>query len=149
MKISELLPVGAIVSHLQARDKKQAIKQLASYASTLCNLTEKEIFSAVAEREKMGCTGMGSGVCIPHGRFAKLDKLLVVFARLDNPIDFGATDGRKVDLIFLLLTPLEADTEHLKALSVISKILRDKQLCENLRKADDADSLYKLLMVDL
>lgn len=145
MNIAQLLPVDAIIPHLRAGDKKQVLQRLASHAATLCHLSEKEILSVLVERENIGCTGMGNGVCIPHGRFDSLDKIHIVFARLDKAIDFGAADGKKVDLIFMLLTPSSADTEHLKALAIISKILRDKKLCENLRATDDIAKLHELL----
>jgi PTS system nitrogen regulatory IIA component len=88
---------------------------------------------------------MGNGVCIPHGRFAALDSIYVIFARLDKPIEFGAADGKKVDLVFLLLTPLSANTEHLKTLATISRLLRDKELCKALRATDNAEELHRLL----
>ncbi len=148
MNISSLLPVNAIIPHLQAYDKEQVLRRLSAHAETLCPLFEHEIFSVLVEREHLGCTGMGNGVCIPHGRFDSLKSIYVVFARLDKAIDFGAADGKKVDLVFLLLTPSTADTEHLKALSVISKLLRDKKLCNKLRAAGDAAELHSLIIAE-
>lgn len=146
MQLLPLLPVGAVLPHLQARDKKQALKLLAAHAEIITPLNEKEVFLALIEREHVGCTGMGHGVSIPHGRFEGLDKPYAIFAHLETPIDFGAADGKKVDLIFLLLTPASANTEHLKALALASKILRDKKLCEQLRTCDDAIALHALLV---
>jgi len=148
MQLGSILPLEAVVAHLSARDKKQALKHLAAYASTLTGLSEREIFSVLQEREHLGCTGMGNGVCIPHGRFDNLKELHAVFARVDHPIDFGAADGRPVDLIFLLLTPSTANIEHIKAIATISRLLRDKQLCESLRKAKDAGSLHMILTAE-
>lgn len=145
MNISSLLPLGAIMPHLQAVDKEQVLKKLSAHAETICTLFANEIFSVLVEREHLGCTGMGNGVCIPHGRFEQLNSIHVVFARLDKAIDFGAADGKKVDLVFLLLTPSSTDTEHLKAIAVISKLLRDKKLCKQLREANDARELLDLL----
>lgn len=133
---------------MQARDKKQVLKLLAAHAAPLCQLPEKEIFSTLAEREQVSCTGMGNGVCIPHGRFDSLDSIHVIFARLDKPIEFGAVDGKKVDLVFLLLTPSSANTEHLKALATISRLLRDKELCKALRATDNVEELHRLLTCD-
>ena len=93
----------------------------------------------------MGCTGMGNGVCIPHGRFAGLDSPIAILATLPRPIEFGAVDGKPVDVIFMLLTPDSANTEHLKALATISRILRDKDLCQSLRMTDDAATIHALL----
>ena len=145
MHIASILPPDAVVADLPSRDKKQALKALAAQASRLTDLSEREIFSVLMEREHIGCTGMGNGVCIPHGRFASLKSLQAVFATVERPIEFGAADGRPVDLIFLLLSPTSANTDHIKALATISRLLRDKQLCESLRKAHDAKTLHTLL----
>ena len=145
MHIASILPPEAVIAHLSARDKKQALKMLSAKAAELTGLSEREIYSVLLEREHIGCTGMGSGVCIPHGRFEKLKSLQAVFASVIKPIEFGAADGRPVDLIFLLISPIAANTEHIKALATISRVLRDKALCESLRKATDAKTLHKLL----
>ena len=145
MHIASLLPPEAVVASLSARDKKQALKLLSAHASNLSGLSEREIYAVLLEREQVGCTGMGSGVCIPHGRFTNLTKLHAIFARLEKPIDFGAADGKPVDLLFLLLSPALANTDHIKALAIISRQLRDKVLCEALRKAPDAKTIYHLL----
>lgn len=145
MHIATILPPEAVLAKFAARDKKHALRQLASHAATLCRLPEKEIYAVLLERENIGCTGMGNGVCIPHGRFTELTRLHAVFAQLEKPILFGAADGRPVDLLFLLLSPMEAHTEHMKALASISRILRDRQLCEGLRQAADSAALHALL----
>ncbi len=145
MKLVTLLPKEAVFAHFAARDKKQALKQMAAKAADLCGLGEREIYSTLAEREQRGSTCMGGGVCIPHGRFEDLEKSYALFAHLSKPVDFDAPDARPVDLMFLLLTPESNNTDHLKALSLISKLLRNKVLCQNLRKAESADSLYALL----
>ena len=145
MQLSTILPLEAVISDLHARDKKQVLKRLAAHATEFLNINEREIFSVLQEREQMGCTGMGNGVCIPHGRFDDMEQLHAVFARLDTPIDFNAADGKPVDLVFLLLTPSSANTEHIKAIASVSRILRDKAVCEALRKAPDARALHGLL----
>lgn len=145
MHIGTILPPEAVLAKFSARDKKNALRQLAAYAAKLCHLPEKGIYAVLLERENIGCTGMGHGVCIPHGRFSELTKLHAVFAQLEKPLVFGAADGKPVDLLFLLLSPMEAHTEHMKALASISRILRDRQLCEALRQAPDAASLHALL----
>lgn len=150
MHLGSILPPEAVIAHLAARDKKQVLKQLAAYASTLTGLSEREIYSVLQQREQLSCTGMGGGVCIPHGRFDKLSGIHAAFVRLDKPVDFGAADGRPVDLVFLLMTPSSADTnnEHIKAIATISRLLRDKALCEALRKAKDAAAMHALLTVE-
>lgn len=145
MQLSSILPPEAVVAQASARDKKQVLKQLAVYASAITPLSEREIYSVLQEREQLGCTGMGNGVCIPHGRFDHLTEVHAMFVQLEKPVDFNAADGKPVDLLFLLLTPTTANTEHIKALATISRILRDKVLCEGLRKARDARTLHDLL----
>ena len=148
MKMLSLLSLDAVFPAMEARDKKHAFKMLAARAAALSGLAEKEIYNVLLDREHMGCTGMGNGVSIPHGRFEKLEAPLALFARLAHPVEFGAADGKRVDLVFLLLTPSGANTEHIKALAVISRILRDKQLCENIRNTQDAREVHHLLTAD-
>jgi PTS system nitrogen regulatory IIA component len=145
MKLEVLLSKEAVFAGLQARDRKQALKQLAASASAICGVGEREIYSTLVEREGRGSTCMGGGVCIPHGRFEHMDKPCALFAKLDTPIDYDAPDGRQVDLMFLLLTPVDASTDHLKSLALISRLLRNKPLCENLRKTSDSATLYAYL----
>ena len=145
MQLSSILSPEAVIARVSARDKKQVLKLLAAHAARLTPLSEREIYSVLQEREQLGCTGMGNGVCIPHGRFDKLNKVQSFFAQMDTPIDFNAADGKPVDLVFLLLTPASANTEHIKAIATISRLLRDKILCEALRKAKDAKTLHELL----
>jgi PTS system nitrogen regulatory IIA component len=146
MHIATILPPGAVFARILARDRKQLLKILAADAAKLTRLSEREIFSVLMEREQSGSTAMGNGVCIPHGRFASLMGLHAAFATLEKPVEFGAADGRPVDLVFLLLSPTAANIEHIKALASISRLLRDKQLCESLRKAPDAKTLHSLLI---
>ncbi|MCE2927822.1 MAG: PTS sugar transporter subunit IIA [Rickettsiales bacterium] len=146
MELAALLPKDAVLARVDFRDKKQALKQLASFAAKRANLPEREIYQVLMAREHLGCTGMGGGVCIPHGRFEDLGAIQAVLATLEEPIDFGAADGRPVDIICLLLTPGEANTEHLKALAILSRLLRDKELCAKLRAAKDSLSAYQVLV---
>ena len=129
MHLSTILPPEAVIAQLTARDKKQVLRLLANLAVPFTPLSEREIFSVLQEREQLGCTGMGNGVCIPHGRFNDLKEMHALFVQLEHPIDFNAADGEPVDLVFLLLTPTSANTEHIKAIATISRILRDKVLC--------------------
>lgn len=146
MKLSTLLTPQAVIAQLNAADKKQALKLLAAKAAEITALPEREVYTVLLEREHVGCTGIGSGACIPHGRFENLVGLHAVFARLKRAIEFGAADGQPVDLLFLLLSPSAANAEHLKAMARLSKLLRDKQLCENLRSTRDAAIMHTLLL---
>jgi len=148
MNLVTLLPLEAVLPRIGARDKKQALKLLAAEASILTGLSEREVFSVLQARENLGCTGMGGGVSIPHGRFDGLREIRAIFATLEVPVDFGAADGRPVDIICLLLTPSEANTEHLKALAVISRLLRDKELCATIRETGDAKKMHALIIAN-
>ncbi len=145
MEISDLLGVEAIVPKLSVTSKKQALQELAKRAHTVTGLDERRIFDTLLERERLGTTGVGNGIAIPHGKIAELDGLHGVFARLDKPIDFDSVDEQPVDLVFLLLAPESAGADHLKALARVSRLLRDQNVCKKLRGSDNADALYSLL----
>jgi len=145
MEISDLLSVEAVVPKLSVTSKKQALQELAKRAHTVTGLDERRIFDTLLERERLGTTGVGNGIAIPHGKIAELDGLYGVFARLDKPIDFDSVDEQPVDLVFLLLAPESAGADHLKALARVSRLLRDQNVCKKLRGSDNADALYSLL----
>jgi PTS system nitrogen regulatory IIA component len=145
MEISDLLQPEAVISGLKASSKKQALQELAKHAAQITGVNDRRIFETLLERERLGTTGVGNGIAIPHGKLADFKKLYGVFARLDKPIDFDAIDEQPVDLIFLLLAPEGAGADHLKALARVSRLLRDASVCEKLRGADTADGLYMLL----
>jgi len=145
MEIVELLKPEGVISSLRVRSKKQALQELAKQASEVSGLDEKEIFETLLEREQLGTTGVGNGVAIPHGKMSELNTLHGLFARLEKPVQFDAIDEQPVDLIFLLLAPESAGADHLKALARVSRLLRDKTVCEKLRGTDSSDGLYLLL----
>ena len=145
MELSNLIGLDGVVPKLKATSKKQALQELAITASQRCGIHEREIFDVLLERERLGTTGVGKGIAIPHGKLADLDRLHGVFARLERAIDFDAIDEQPVDLIFLLLAPESAGADHLKALAGVSRMLRDKTFCEKLRGTDNAEALYALL----
>ena len=145
MELSDLIGLEGVVPTLKASSKKQALQELAVVASQACGIHEREIFDVLLERERLGTTGVGKGIAIPHGKLANLDRLYGVFARLAQPIDFEAIDDQPVDLIFLLLAPESAGADHLKALARISRLFRDDTICAKLRGASRAEALYALL----
>ena len=143
--MSELLQPEAVISGLKASSKKQALQELARHAAQITGVNDRRILETLLERERLGTTGVGNGIAIPHGKLADFKRLYGVFARLDKPIDFDAIDEQPVDLIFLLLAPEGAGADHLKALARVSRLLRDTSVCEKLRGTDTADGLYMLL----
>jgi len=145
MNISDLLTPDRVIARLKASAKKQALQELARRAATFTGVHERQILEVLLEREKLGTTGVGHGIAIPHGKLNSLDRLYGMFARLDAPIDFDAIDEQPVDLIFLLLAPESAGADHLKALARVSRLLRDKSVCEKLRGTEESEAIYALL----
>jgi nitrogen PTS system EIIA component len=149
MEIADLLHIEGVVANLRVATKKQALQELAKRAAEMPELKgrvgERDIFEVLLERERLGTTGIGTGVAIPHCRLSELNRLYAMFARLERPVPFEAIDDQPVDLVFLLLAPAEAGADHLKALARVSRLLRDKAMCEKLRGSNNADALYALL----
>jgi nitrogen PTS system EIIA component len=140
-----MLSPRSVVANLKATSKKQALQELARHAAKLTGLDERRIFDVLLERERLGSTGLGNGIAIPHARMREIDSLFGLFARLEQPVDFEAVDDAPVDLVFLLLAPESAGADHLKALARVSRLLRNKASCAKLRGADNADALYAVL----
>jgi PTS system nitrogen regulatory IIA component len=145
MELGDLISPEAIYPSLKAKTKKQALQELAHRAAGLTGLEERKIFDTLMQREGVGSTGVGRGIAIPHGRMPALRKIVTVFVRLDEAIDFDAIDGEPVDLIFLLLAPEHAGADHLKALARISRLLREPSSIERLRASKDRAALYSVL----
>ncbi|KAA5602930.1 PTS IIA-like nitrogen regulatory protein PtsN [Blastochloris sulfoviridis] len=145
MPLSDLVAPNAVYPSLRVNSKKQALQELAERAAELTGHSEREIFETLLQRERLGSTGVGNGIAIPHGKMAKMDRLFGLFARLEKPIDFEALDGEPVDLIFLLLAPESAGADHLKALARIARLLRDQDIAQRLRASRDAQALYVVL----
>lgn len=142
--LADLLSPDAIFADLAVPNKKALFQQLAAIAARLGGLDAKLVVERLAERERLGSTGFGGGVAIPHGKIDGLDRVIGVFARLPTPIDFAAIDDMPVDLVFLLLSPPDAGVEHLKALARVSRRLRDRTFVAKLRGAGSEDALYAL-----
>ena len=145
MPLSDLLAQKAVVSALKASDKKDAIQQLAARLGALIQRDPNEIFEILLQRERLGSTGIGGGVAIPHAKLPKLDKIVGVFARLVKPIDFDALDGEPVDLVFALLAPEQAGADHLKALARIARLFREPGVAAKLRGSTDVSALFAVL----
>ena len=143
--IADLISPRGVIAQLRAPTKRQLLQELARRAATLTGIADKRIFDALVERERLGTTGIGTGIAIPHCRLSELTRLYGMFARLDRPVPFEAIDDQPVDLVFLLLAPADAGAEHLRALARVSRLLRDKAMCEKLRGASSADALHALL----
>lgn len=144
MKITDILSKESVVCDLSSDSKKNLLEDLAQLASKETGVDSRVILEALVERERLGTTGVGRGVALPHTRLLGLDKIFCAFVRT-NPVDFEAVDGKLVDLVFLLLVPEESGADHLKALSRLSKLLRDETVTAALRKASNVDEVYQII----
>ena len=142
MLLSDFISPDSVVSSLKAKTKKQLLQDLSARAARFTGLQERDIFDVLLQRERLGSTGLGHGIAIPHGKLAGLKR---IFARLAEPIEFDAVDAEKVDIVFLLLAPEGAGADHLKALARISRLLREGSAVEKLRASRDAAALYAVL----
>jgi PTS system nitrogen regulatory IIA component len=145
MPLSDILAADAVFPSLNAKNKKPAIQELAAKAAQLTGQDSRKIFEILLQRERLGSTGVGNGVAIPHGKLPKLDRIHGLFAHLEKPLEFDALDSKPVDLVFVLLAPEDAGADHLKALALIARLLRDEKVAEKLRGTEDATKLYSIL----
>ena len=143
--LSALLTIDSIDAALPAPNKKGLFQLLGAAASRHTGIAAKTIVAALGEREKLGSTGFGGGVAIPHGKIDGLDRVYGYFARLSQPIDFQAVDNLPVDIVFLILSPPDSGADHLKALASVSRALRDRGTVAKLRGARSRDAIFALL----
>ena len=141
MTLIDLLTPAAVISPLRANGKKQALQELSQHAARIAGLPERDLFEALLQRERLGSTGIGDGIAIPHGRMPGIERLVGLFARADRPIDFEALDGQPVDIIFVLIAPEGAGADHLKALARVARVLRNHAVLEQVRAARDPAAL--------
>ena len=145
MPLNDIVAPAAVIPALKVNGKKQALQEIAARAAELSGLNDRTIFESLLQREKLGSTGIGHGIAIPHGKLPRLDRLFGLFARLDRPVDFESLDGQPVDLVFLILAPEGAGADHLKALARVARLLRDPDIANKLRDSRDADAIYAVL----
>jgi PTS system nitrogen regulatory IIA component len=146
LTIRELVSPQAISASLKVTSKKDILYAVATSAAALLGMDALSVFDVLWERERLGTTGVGHGIAIPHGRVPGLAKVSGFFARLAQPVNFDSIDDKPVDLVFLLLAPEAAGADHLHALAIVSRLLRDPKLCEKLRSAKDEAALYRILV---
>lgn len=145
MPLLDFLDPRAVLPALRVNGKKQALQELSAHAARLTGLGADTIYEALLQRERLGSTGIGEGIAIPHGKLPGLPRIFGLVARLEKPIDFEALDGQQVDILFLLLAPEGAGADHLKALSRVARVLREPGLVERIRATRDADALYAIM----
>ena len=145
MDLGNLISRDGILPILAARSKKQVLQGLADQAGDMTGLDPRDVFETLLQRERLGSTGVGHGIAIPHGKISGLKHIVGLFAKLENPIDFDAIDDQPVDLVFALLAPESAGADHLKALARISRLLREPSAIDKLRKTADKMGIYAVL----
>ena len=145
MEIADLISPQDILPALRVTSKKQVLQELSKQAAEKTGLSERRIFEILIERERLGSTGVGHGIAIPHGKVPELEQIQAFFARLETPVDYEAVDEQPVDLVFMLLAPESAGADHLKALARVSRLMRNTDVCEKLRGSTTKDALYALM----
>ena len=145
MDLGDLLTPERVIPSLKAKSKKQALQELSQRAAELTGLQARDLFDTLLQRERLGSTGLGRGIAIPHVKVRALKNIVCLFARMEEPIEFDSLDNEPVDLIFLLLAPEHASGDHLKALARISRLLREPNTIARLRAATDSAALYAVL----
>ena len=146
MQLSDFLDFEAVRVDLAAGNKRQLLNQLAQIAASRLSVDPSLIADSIAERERLGSTGFGGGLAIPHGKLDRIDRIYALVARLAAPVDYKAIDGQPVDLVFLLLSPPDAGAEHLKALAVVSRLVRHAGIVDKLRGARTRDAMAAVLI---
>jgi nitrogen PTS system EIIA component len=145
MPLLDFLDPQAVLPALRVNGKKQALQELASHAARITGITDTAIYEALLQRERLGSTGIGEGIAIPHGKLPSLTRIFGLVARLEKPVDFEALDAQPVDVLFLLLAPEGAGADHLKALARVARVLREPGLIERVRATRDANALYAIM----
>jgi PTS system nitrogen regulatory IIA component len=148
MNINDILQPDAVRSVSSISSKKRLFQELSELVASCYGLPQDVVFDALQDRESLGPTGVGQGVALPHARMDQVDTVSAVFLRLEKPVDFESADRQPVDLFFCLLAPTDAGVEHLKALALVSRTLRQQQVCAKLRANDDANTLFTILTDD-
>ena len=145
MQLSDLIASDAVLCDVRANSKKQFLQLISEHAAKRVGADARRIFETLSQRERLGSTGIGNGVAIPHGKLEGLDGISVHFVRLAKPLAFDAMDDEPIDLAFLLLAPEGAGADHLKALSRVARVMREPQMLDRLRSAPDAAAIHQLL----
>jgi len=145
MELADILSEESVIVCVGLKTKSEVLRQLAERAAQVTKGDVEQIFEALSDREALGSTGLGNGIAIPHGKLAGLNGVTAVFARLETPIDFEAVDDQPVDLMMMLLAPVGAGADHLKALARVARLLRNEDTVEALRRAGGAEEIYAIL----
>ena len=145
MDINEIIDPASVIANLKPSSKKQLLQELAEAGAERTGIESHTIFESLLEREKLGSTGVGNGVAIPHAKLPGMDRMVGVFAHLNKPVAFEAVDDQPVDIVFMLLAPEGSGADHLKTLSKVARLLRDQSTLASIRTSTDPDAIFSLL----
>lgn len=145
MDLADILSEESVLFCTDIKTKREVLERLATRVAAATGFTAEEIFAALNDREALGSTGLGNGIAVPHGRFPGLKGVVAVFMKLSVPVDFESVDDQPVDLVMMLLAPVGAGADHLKALARVARVLRTDSVAESLRRANDPKRLYAIL----
>jgi nitrogen PTS system EIIA component len=145
MTLADIIDARAVLAALKVQNKKQLLQELSQAMASMVAVDQRVIFETLHRREKLGSTGLGQGIAIPHGRLPNINRVYGLFARLSTPVDFESVDNQPVDLVFVLLAPDHAGADHLTALARISRLLREPMTLAKLRGTETAEGLYAIL----
>jgi PTS system nitrogen regulatory IIA component len=145
MALADLIPAGGTAFDLSASSRKMVLQAMSEVAATAVGQDARTIYEAVLQRERLGSTGVGQGVAIPHARLKGVREVSGFFARLKSPVDFESIDGKPIDLVFMLIAPEDAGAEHLKALARVSRMMRREDVRQRLRAAPNGDAIRAVL----
>lgn len=146
MQLAQLLDFESIRLGVAAKTKRALLNQIGLHAAQRLGLDPDKVQACIAERERVGTTGFGNGVAIPHGKIAGLSEVFAMVVRLSDAIDWKAIDDAPVDIVFLLLSPVDAGAEHLRALAAVSRVTRNAATLDKMRGARDRDAFAAVLM---
>ena len=145
MKISDILTANDVIVINNAASKRQLLKEMSIKIAEGTGIDDRSMFDIILERENLGSSAFGGGTAVPHGRIPELKQLKGLFAKLQKGIDFEADDNQPVDLVFMLVSPENSGADHLSALAQISKIIKDEEICGQLRNAGSTEEIYRIL----
>ena len=146
MELANILNTKAVRFASSASSKKKLLQDISEQAESVYGVEAQEVFAALQNRESLGTTGVGRGVAIPHARFGSISSIVGLFTRLEKPVNFDSLDKQPVDLVFTLLAPEADNPEHLKALALVSRTLRQEEVCSKLRSNNQPQTLFSILM---
>ncbi|MEO8758474.1 MAG: PTS sugar transporter subunit IIA [Devosia sp.] len=145
MELEDILSEEAVIVCTDTTTKRGVLAKLSEKVAALTGQSEAEIFESLNDRESLGSTGLGNGIAVPHGKFAALKGVMAVFLKLEMPVDFDSVDDQPVDIVMMLLAPMGAGADHLKALARVARVLRTDSVTEALRRTNDPAQLYAIL----